>query len=315
MPHCPHCKQPITECPKCHRPLTNSPTPTLRDFLASAVDTLVHFNQSLFGALRDVFLPAALAVQFFSPHSRPSYPPFRLFFLSTLVYLSTVFYTNQYSQQQQEVQKALWAQEHIQWLENWARSHLPPEMKPHIQTMIDSIQTRYQSTARLGQSSSNIVLHITPILQFKINIPIPRTPSADKTIAHFTQLLGEYFIALFIVLLPLYALILHLLFRKRAFSYLHHLILTTQMLSACFLALTFELWLYQLLPQSLEVLKMVVSFTLYTALLTYLVLSLRRFYAIGWKRGIVLSLAFVFFSTFVTALATLAFLLLLLLLS
>ena len=312
---CPHCKQPITECPECHRPLTESPSPTLRDFLASVADTLVHFNQSLFAALRDVFRPAALAAQFFSPHSRPSYPLFRLFFLSALLYLSTVFYTNQYSQQRQDVQQALWAQQHIQWLKHWAKTHGSPELQPHIRSLIDSIERRYQSTPRHGPRATNIVLHITPILQFKINIPTPHAPAADKTIAHFIQLLGDYFIVLFIVLLPLYAFILQLLFRKSAFSYLHHLILTTQMLSACFLALTFELWLYQLLPQSLEVFKSVVSLTLYIALLTYLVVSLRRFYAIGWKKLAVRAFAFVFLSALVTAMATLAFLLVLFLLS
>jgi|GEM_PF-4972694 len=314
-PICPHCRATITECPHCQRPLSNTSTPTLREFLASVLDTLVHFNQSLFSALRDVFRPATLAKQFFSTDRRASYPIFRLFFLSALLYLSTVFYINQYSQQSQEVQKALWAQEHIQWLKNWANNAGHPDAQPFIQTLIDSIQARYQSTPRHGPATTNIVLHITPILQFQINIPTPRAPGADKTIPHFIQLLSDYFIVLFIVLLPLYALILHLLFRKSSYSYLHHLILTTQMLSACYFALTFELWFYRLLPQSFQPLKSVVSLALYTALIVYFMLSLRRFYAIGWKRLFVLSFAFACIGLLVTALATLTFLLLLLLLS
>ncbi len=91
---CPNCQHELEEkhkyCPNCGQKQEQKLIPSLREFIAQSLDSVFNLDSKIFATLQALFVPAKLTQNYFRGIRQRYYPPFRIFFVSALLFLAVV---------------------------------------------------------------------------------------------------------------------------------------------------------------------------------------------------------------------------------
>ena len=278
--NCLNCGSEVTSkfCPECG--MANIETKeNFFHLVGHFISDYLHFDSKFFRSLIYLFTrPGFLTRQYWDGKRLKYILPLRLFFFITIIFVlvSSAFYNK-----------------------------FGDEMKTRM-VRTDSVFIKYDTSRLIGMHDT-VTLYVP---EAKDTLSVKEIKEAKVTEGRLIQKMRGGVDAFFIYLkyvmfflLPVYALVFKLLYRRRNTFYVDHLVYVMHLQSFMFCALMILLFLPFVLPQSLDILQRIALFVLFV----YIGLSLHYLYKQQWWKTLLKSFIATFLLLFITVVTMIVF--------
>lgn len=308
---CLNCEQPLAEgakyCYGCGQKVTDGRV-TMKELFREFLDSVFNIDTKFFRTLGNLFIPGKLTVEYFSGKHKSFLQPIRLFLIVTILLIASISYllrdnhinpgSIQYKwQEQQHIHEMLLAADTIR--EQTAEKFEMPIAKQAIDSFYQNIlvyDKNYTDTIKMpftfagkqmsfartdyNQLSDNeLIEKYFPNQSLFVRLMRKQEIRLLKSNENIITFLLDKITWLVFIMLPMFALILKLLYFRRDFYYVEHLIFSVHVHTFLFIWAILIVWVDDFLPEAIEA-------TSTLLLPVYIVIAMRRFYQQSWWKTI-----------------------------
>ena len=298
-------------CPNCGQRYTGGRV-TVRQLFAEFADAVFNFDSKIFLTLRDLLIPGKLTEQYFLGRRKRYLAPIRLLFVGIIVYLATISYLAEdrlaafFQQTSRERQQAAYqqlAEERLDTLRATVAADFPAASP--AQAALDTLYERF-AAEELPDSISNLpyirfrglwpvemrtlkvaykdmetlpadsLLNQYEVTDWKSRLVLAQTIKLLHESTNFTRYLLGQLTWMILLMMPALALLLKLLYVRRDFYYIEHLVFSFHYHAFAFLILSAGLLLDEATDSGFSP-----SSIAFLIVLIYLYLAMRRVYQQG----------------------------------
>lgn len=309
---CLNCEQSLAVdskyCHGCGQKVTDGRV-TMKELFREFLDSVFNIDTKFFRTIGNLFIPGKLTVEYFSGKHKSFLQPIRLFLIMTILLIASISYllrdnhlnpgSIQYKwQEQQHIHEILLASDTIR--EQTAEKFKSPIAKQAIDTFYQNIliyDESYQDTIKFpftfagkqmrfsredyNQLSDNeLIEKYFPDQNFFIKLMRKQEIRFLKSDENIIAFLLDKITWLVFIMLPMFALALKLLYIRRDFYYVEHLIFSIHIHTLLFLWAILIVWADDFLPEVMEATSMLF-------LPIYITVAMRRFYQQNWWKTII----------------------------
>ncbi|MEM1325421.1 MAG: DUF3667 domain-containing protein [Bacteroidota bacterium] len=332
--HCLNCGAALPEnaryCPDCGQKVTDG-RESLRSILEEFVESLFNVDSRFFRTLRDIFIPGKLTIAYFSGKHKSYVHPIRLLLVSTVILITVINLVLKnvdadftLSDVRQRWEQADMTEQFVVYSDSIREVIQGDFPQPMVQVATDSF---YVALAKLDSIENDTVA--VPFSLFSMSgndrakyarhdlITMSPKELADKYLkdrSFWFRLKSQQELRFFksgqnivtfflsnvtwqaLLALPLVALYMQLLYIRRKFYYVEHLIFSIHNTALFFIAVTILSVFDSFLPEIVDLIVMLLVFV-------YLLFSMKRFYQQNWWKTVVKQLLAVGGYIFILAIA------------
>jgi len=309
---CLNCNQPLAAeakyCYGCGQKVTDGRV-TMKELFREFLDSVFNIDTKFFRTLGNLFIPGKLTEEYFSGKHKSFLQPIRLFLIMTILLIASISYllrdnhvnpgSIQYKwQEQQHIHEMLLAADTIR--EQTAEKFEVPVAKQAIDTFYQNIliyDKNYRDTIKFpftfagkqmqfaredyNQLSDNeLIEKYFPDQIFFVKLIRKQEIRFLKSDENVIAFLLDKITWLVFIMLPMFAFVLKLLYVRRDFYYVEHLIFSIHVHTLIFLWAILIVWLDDFLLEALEAISMLI-------LPVYITIAMRRFYQQSWWKTII----------------------------
>ncbi len=312
-PNCGHALPPAGEyCPHCGQKYTTGRV-TVGQLFDELFEAVFNFDSKIFLTLRDLLAPGKLTEQYFLGRQKRYIPPIRLLFVSIIIHLATISWLAEeqlarfFQQSNRELQEAAYQQVAEERLDSLRRQLSETlEASPAARQAMDSLYRafaddqlpdslnalpylRFEGARPLEATtlkvaykdletlSTDSLLNKYGVTDWKSRLVLTQSVKLLHESTNFTRYLLGQMTWMILLMMPALALLLKLLYIRRDFYYIEHLIFSFHYHAFAFLIMSVALILDEVWTMSLSL-----SGIAFLGILVYLFLAMRRVYRQGF---------------------------------
>ncbi|MEM6697107.1 MAG: DUF3667 domain-containing protein [Bacteroidota bacterium] len=308
---CLNCEQPLTAdakyCHGCGQKVTDGRV-TMKELFREFLDSVFNIDTKFFRTIGNLFAPGKLTIEYFSGKHKSFLQPIRLFLIMTILLIASISYLLRNSnfnpgnvqhkwREQQHIHEMLLAADTIR--EKTAKEFKAPVAKQAIDSFYQNIlvyDDNYSDTIKLPITVTDIRMRFAredynqltdneliekyfPDESFMQKLMLKQGVRFTKSDENIITFLLDKITWLVLLILPVFAFALRLLYIRRDFYYVEHLIFSVHLHTFLFLWGIFAVLTSNLLHEAL-----IASSTL--TLPIYIIIAMRRFYQQSWWKTI-----------------------------